>query len=58
MGRVSGRRVPATYADRPETRLQPRVLRFAPPPTGPDAVRRTPLETAVHLLLRAPMTGG
>ncbi len=56
VGRVSGRRVPATYADRPETRLQPRVLRFTPPRPGPEAVRRTPMETAVHLMLRAPMT--
>jgi UDP-glucose 4-epimerase len=55
VGRVSGRRVPATYADRPETRLQPRVLRFTASPAGPDAVRRTPMEVAVHLMLRAPM---
>lgn len=56
VGRVSGRRVPAVFAERPETRLQPPVLRFAPPPRGPEAVRRTPLEVAVHLMLRAPMT--
>jgi UDP-glucose 4-epimerase len=55
VGRVSGRRVPATYAERPETRLQPRVLRFAPPLRSDDAARRTPMETAVHLMLRAPM---
>jgi UDP-glucose 4-epimerase len=52
IGRVSGRRVPATYADRPETRLQPRVLRFRPQPTD---VRWTPMETALHLMLRAPL---
>lgn len=57
VGRVSGRRVPATYADRPETRLQPRVLRFSPPPRGPSAVRRTAMEVAVHHMLRAPMSG-
>ena len=57
VGRVSGRRVPATYADRPETRLQPRVLRFTRPDSGPDAVRRTPMEAAVHVMLRAPMAG-
>ena len=57
VGRVSARRVPATYAERPETRLQPRVLRFAAPPRGAGAVRRTPMEAAVHLMLRAPMTG-
>ena len=56
VGRVSGRRVPAIFAERPETRLQPPTLRFAPPPRGADAVRRTPLEVAVHLMLRAPMT--
>lgn len=57
VGRVSGRRVPATYADRAETRLQPQVLRFTAPPHGAAAVRRTPIEAAVHLMLRAPMTG-
>jgi len=56
VGRVSGRRVPATYAERPETRLQPKVLRFRPPPREPDGVRRTPMEVAIHLMLRAPMT--
>ena len=58
VGRVSGRRVPATYADRPETRLQPRVLRFTRPAGGPDAVRRTPMEAAVHVMLRAPLATG
>ena len=57
VARVSGRRVPATYAERAETRLQPRVLRFTAPPRGAEAVRRTPMEAAVHLMLRAPMTG-
>lgn len=56
VGAVSGRRVPASYAERPETRLQPPVLRFTAPVRGPDEVRRTPMETAVHLMLRAPMT--
>ncbi len=55
IGHVSGRRVPVRYADRPETRLQPRVLRFARPAGGPDSVRRTQLATAVHRMLRAPM---
>jgi UDP-glucose 4-epimerase len=55
VGRVSRRRVPVTYADRPATRLQPRVLRFAPSAHGPDEVRRTQMETAVHLMLRAPL---
>jgi UDP-glucose 4-epimerase len=56
VARVSGRRVPAVFAERPETRLQPPALRFAPPPRGADAVRRTPMEVAIHLMMRAPMT--
>lgn len=56
VGRVSGRRVPATYGERPETRLQPKVLRFRRPALDPHGVRRTPMEAAVHLMLRAPMT--
>jgi UDP-glucose 4-epimerase len=56
VGAVSGRRVPATYAERPETRFQPTVLRFARPQQGPQAVRRTQMETAVHRMMRAPMS--
>jgi UDP-glucose 4-epimerase len=55
VGAVCGRRVPATFAERPETRLQPYVLRFATSSRGPDDVRRTPMEAAVHLMARAPM---
>lgn len=55
VGDVSGRRVPASYAERPETRLQPAVLRFVPPPQGPLEVRRTPMEAAVHLMVNAPL---
>lgn len=55
VGRVAGRRVPAVYAERRETRLQPPVLRFRPPEGGPNAVRRTPFEVAVHRMLRAPL---
>ncbi len=55
VGAVSGRRVPASYADRPETRLQPPVLRFCPPTRGPDEVRRTPMETALHRMVYAPL---
>lgn len=55
VGAVSGRRVPATFAERPETRLQPHVLRFAPAPRGPADVRRTPMEAAVHVMTRAPL---
>ena len=53
VGQVAGRRVPATYAERPETRLQPRVLRFAPQVVS--GVRRTSMETAVHRMVRAPV---
>jgi UDP-glucose 4-epimerase len=56
VGRVSGRRVPATYAERPETRLQPKVLRFRRPERDSRSVHRTPMEVAIHLMLRAPMT--
>lgn len=56
VGAVSGRRVPATYAERPETRFQPKVLRFASPEQGPQVVRRTQMETAVHLMMRAPLS--
>jgi UDP-glucose 4-epimerase len=55
IGQLSRRRVPATYAERPETMFQPRVLRFPPPPRGPAAVRRTPMEVALHRMLSAPM---
>jgi UDP-glucose 4-epimerase len=55
VGRVSGRRVPATYAERPDTRLQPKVLRFERPKRGIRHLRRTPMEVAIHRMLRAPM---
>jgi UDP-glucose 4-epimerase len=55
IGHVSGRRVPATYAELPETRLQPRVLRFRRPERDLQSIRRTPMEVAIHLMLRAPM---
>ena len=56
VGAVSGRRVPASYGQRPETRLQPPALRFVPRQESPDSVRRTPMEAAIHLMLRAPLT--
>ncbi len=55
VGAVSGRRVPASYADRPETRLQPPVLRFSQPTRGPEEVRRTPMETALRRMVHAPL---
>jgi len=55
VARVSGHRVPAVLADRPETRLQPPVLRFTCPERGPNSVRRTPMEVAVHRMMRVPL---
>lgn len=56
VGRVFGRRVPATYAERPETRIQPKALRFRRPPARlAREVRSTPMEVALHLMLRAPL---
>ena len=52
VGRVAGRRVPATYAELPETRLQPKVLRYTRPP---HPMRRTPMEVAIHVMLRSPL---
>lgn len=56
VGAVSGRRVPATFAERPETRLQPYVLRFEARARGPGDARRTPMEAAVHIMSRAPLS--
>lgn len=55
VGSVCGRRVPAVFAERPETRLQPVVLRFRPPVQGPGEVPRTSFEAAVHRMVRAPL---
>jgi len=52
---VCGRKVPAVFAERPETRLQPYVLRFAAPAPSPDDVLRTPMEAAVHRMVHAPL---
>lgn len=54
VGHVVRRKVPATYAARPETLLQPRVLRFAPV-RGRPLVPLTPMPAAVHLMARAPV---
>lgn len=55
VSQVARRRVPATYAEQPETRVQPRVLRFALPTAGTSSVRLTPMPAAIHLMARAPM---
>jgi UDP-glucose 4-epimerase len=56
VGRLARHRVPVTYAHRPETRVQPRVLRFAPAARICDLAPRTPIEAAIHRMLRAPAT--
>lgn len=56
VGAVTGRRVPATFAERPETRLQPYVLRFTEPAHTAAGVRRTPMEAAVHMMAYAPLS--
>jgi UDP-glucose 4-epimerase len=55
VGKVAGRRVPAVYGERPETRLQPRVVRFLPPSRDGAIGRRTSMEAAVHVMMRAPL---
>jgi UDP-glucose 4-epimerase len=55
VGQVARRRVPATYAERPETRLQPRVLRFARP-AALTGVPLTPMEAGLARMVRAPLT--
>jgi UDP-glucose 4-epimerase len=54
IGAVAKRRVPAVYAERAESRLQPRALRFAPP-AGPDAIRLTSMETGIARMVMAPL---
>jgi hypothetical protein len=55
VGAVARRRVPAVYAERPESRLQPRSVRFAPPPRDHRAVRLTPMEAGLARMVMAPM---
>ncbi len=52
VGAVARRRVPAVYAVRPETRLQPRALRFA---SSADTygVRLTPMEVGISRMVMA-----
>lgn len=53
---VARRRVPATFADRPYSSLQPRTLWFAPAPV-PAGSATTPMPVAIHRMLQAPMAG-
>jgi UDP-glucose 4-epimerase len=55
VGAVARRRVPAVYAERPESRLQPRALRFAPPVPDRRAIPLTPMETGIARMVMAPM---
>jgi len=54
VGAVTRRRVPVVYAQRPESLLQPRALRFAPPRPG-EGIRLTPLETGIARMAMAPL---
>lgn len=51
---VARRRVPAVYAERPETRMQPRALRFSASAT-PQHTRFTPLEVGIARMVMAPL---
>jgi UDP-glucose 4-epimerase len=55
VGSVARRRVPAVYAERPESRLQPRAVRFAPPRAGHHAVALTPMEAGIARMVMAPL---
>jgi len=55
VGAVARRKVPAVYAERPETRLQPRAVRFAPPQLDRHSVQLTPMETGIARMVMAPM---
>lgn len=55
VGGILGRRVPATFAVRPETALQPRALPFAPHRAVPTLVARTPMPVAIHRMGHAPI---
>jgi len=55
VGAVARRRVPAVYAERPESRLQPRALRFAPPARDRNAVPLTPMEAGIARMVMAPL---
>ena len=54
VGAILGRRVPATFAVRPETSLQPRSLIFRPRPEVASLASRTSLAVAIHRMVHAP----
>jgi UDP-glucose 4-epimerase len=55
VGAVARRRVPAVYAERPESRLQPRAVRFAPPTPDRGAPPLTPMEAGIARMVMAPL---
>ena len=54
VGGILGRRVPATFAVRPQTALQPRTLMFEPDTPVRGVVARTPMAVAIHRMAHAP----
>lgn len=57
VGGILGRRVPATFASRPQTGLQPRTLMFAPRASVSGVLARTPMAVAIHRMAHAPVGG-
>ncbi len=55
VGAVARRRVPAVYAERPESLLQPRAVRFAPPARDRGAIPLTPMEAGIARMVMAPL---
>jgi UDP-glucose 4-epimerase len=55
VGAVARRRVPAVYAERPESRLQPRAVRFAPAAPDRSAPPLTPMEAGIARMVMAPL---
>ena len=55
VGAVARRRVPAVYAERPESRLQPRALRFSRPTLDQLSLPLTPMEAGIARMVMAPM---
>ncbi len=54
VGGILGRRVPATFAVRPQTALQPRTLMFAPDTPVRGVAARTSMAVAIHRMAHAP----
>lgn len=54
VGAVARRKVPAVYAERAETQLQPKALRFASS-FGADRISFTPMEVGIARMVMAPL---